>query len=441
MRTGFRLIAINIVVLAVLAELAALAWHFVTHGELYYTRTKPPSSTVAAAPATLTTFRVSPYFGFMRAPGLPLLEVVSAERLADLAAPERTPTWTAVATNNYGFLSPHDFPLASTLGNPFVIGVFGGSVAQWFALQAAAALTRDLRDVAALRNRDIVVLNFAAGGYKQPQQLLALNYFMALGQRFDFVINLDGFNEIALARHNLAAGIAVGMPSIEHMAPLARLAPLVGGGDGADAVAQLALLKRQTADLTATAPRQPLALGYLADTLRLRQLTREAAEIAATLAAAPPAAARSLIALTPAAPGTAGSGDAAIALWSASSRQMNDLLRSRGIPFLQVVQPNQYFGAHPFGTAEAALAVREDSPYRAHVRAGYPLLLAALPALRGSGIAVLDATSLFDIEASAVYADDCCHYNQRGNDLLARAIATAMIAAIERPPRLPIAAR
>jgi hypothetical protein len=38
----------------------------------------------------------------------------------------------------------------------------------------------------------------AIGGYKQPQQLMALNYFTALGGEFDVLVNVDGFNEVAL---------------------------------------------------------------------------------------------------------------------------------------------------------------------------------------------------------------------------------------------------
>jgi hypothetical protein len=42
------------------------------------------------------------------------------------------------------------------------------------------------------------VVKATIGGYKQPQQLMALNWFMALGGEFDIVINLDGFNDVAL---------------------------------------------------------------------------------------------------------------------------------------------------------------------------------------------------------------------------------------------------
>jgi hypothetical protein len=35
----------------------------------------------------------------------------------------------------------------------------------------------------------------------------------------------------------------------------------------------------------------------------------------------------------------------------------------------------------------------------------------------------VDATAVFDRESGAVYKDDCCHYNELGNRLLADAIA------------------
>ena len=37
-------------------------------------------------------------------------------------------------------------------------------------------------------------------------------------------------------------------------------------------------------------------------------------------------------------------------------------------------------------------------------------------------MAFFDATLLFDNLDAAVYSDNCCHYNQTGNDLLADVI-------------------
>ena len=43
------------------------------------------------------------------------------------------------------------------------------------------------------------IYNAAIPGGKQPQQLFKLNYLLLNGYKFDYVINLDGFNEIALS--------------------------------------------------------------------------------------------------------------------------------------------------------------------------------------------------------------------------------------------------
>jgi hypothetical protein len=57
------------------------------------------------------------------------------------------------------------------------------------------------------RGKEIVILSLATGGYKQPQQLMALTYLLALGAHFDLVINVDGFNEVALpAAENVPQG-------------------------------------------------------------------------------------------------------------------------------------------------------------------------------------------------------------------------------------------
>jgi len=47
-----------------------------------------------------------------------------------------------------------------------------------------------------------VTLCFSHEGYKQPQQLLVLSYFLSIGQPFDMVMNIDGFNEVALGGIN-----------------------------------------------------------------------------------------------------------------------------------------------------------------------------------------------------------------------------------------------
>ena len=54
----------------------------------------------------------------------------------------------------------------------------------------------------------MTILTDSLGGYKQPQQLLTLAYYISLGAEFDTVINIDGFNEVALPPiHNIPKNI------------------------------------------------------------------------------------------------------------------------------------------------------------------------------------------------------------------------------------------
>jgi hypothetical protein len=375
----------------------------------------------------------------MRAPGLPLASFIEPERLARMAAPATAPPWTQARTNNYGFLSAHDYPYAPPGPRPLVVGIFGGSVAQWFALQGAPTLGAALRAAPSLRDRDIVVLNFAAGGYKQPQQLLLYNYLLAIGQRIDVVVNIGGFNEVALAGINVAAGTAASMPSVQHMGPLAALAPLQADSAQLDALAELGSVKRRLAAVEATTGSRPFALGWLAARLYARVLTRRAEALAQTLAAGAQAPSLVALASTPAAGDAAAAVEPAAELWRASTRLLSEAARARQARYLEVLQPNQYFGGKPMDADEAKIARNAGSVYRPYVEAGYPKLLAAVPALRDAGVAVLDATALFGSERAPVYADDCCHYNQRGNDLLAHAIAEAIVAlpAAPAPPAGP----
>ena len=79
-----------------------------------------------------------------------------------------------------------------------VVAVTGGSVARSVAVHGDA-LRRALSKSRRFAGRKVTVLSLAIGGYKQPQQLIVLNYFLSLGAHFDVVVNLDGFNDVVLA--------------------------------------------------------------------------------------------------------------------------------------------------------------------------------------------------------------------------------------------------
>lgn len=97
---------------------------------------------------------------------------------------------------------------------------------------------------------------------------------------------------------------------------------------------------------------------------------------------------------------------------------MAGLLKSQGIAYLHVLQPNQYFGRHEFNEQESHIALHRDSIYRIGVEQGYPKLLEFVPFLREHGVNFQSAVPLFDDEPQIVYSDTCCHFNAFGNDML-----------------------
>ena len=61
-----------------------------------------------------------------------------------------------------------------------------------------AELAKDSR----FAGKELVFVNLALGGYKQPQQLMTLAYLLSLGAEFDVILNIDGFNEVARRRRS-----------------------------------------------------------------------------------------------------------------------------------------------------------------------------------------------------------------------------------------------
>jgi hypothetical protein len=114
--------------------------------------------------------------------------------------------------------------------------------------------------------------------------------------------------------------------------------------------------------------------------------------------------------------------------WVRASVLMQEMLAARGVPYVHVLQPNQYFTTRPFSTEEAAVALAADSPFKPGAEQGYPYLERAIASgeLARAGIVALDGVHLFDGERAPVYIDNCCHYTRRGYEILADAIATAV---------------
>ncbi len=105
---------------------------------------------------------------------------------------------------------------------------------------------------------------------------------------------------------------------------------------------------------------------------------------------------------------------------------MQQLLAARGVPYLHVLQPNQYYSSRAFDDAQRRAAINDASPFKPGAERGYPFLEKALEP------GAFNAVHLFDNERAPVYVDDCCHYTVTGNRLLADFVARAVLSAFVR---------
>ncbi|NND69757.1 MAG: hypothetical protein HKN19_19360, partial [Halioglobus sp.] len=117
--------------------------------------------------------------------------------------------------------------------------------------------------------------------------------------------------------------------------------------------------------------------------------------------------------------------DLVVDVWANSSRQMAALARSNGIEYYHFLQPNQYHaGSKPLSQKEQALLLPEDHPGNAITRRIYPKLVAGITRLaEDPDIAAFDVTQVYSGNEQTLYVDTCCHLNNEGYAILARAVA------------------
>jgi hypothetical protein len=424
-RRALTIVVVNAIVFVVFAELVGLFFYYNDTGHLFYLHRKTYASIPETSAQRLTFDGLHPYFGPTHAPGSPF---DIPESLRDSASAP-----TRLATNNFGFVAPFDYPFVKTSDRQFVVGLFGGSVGAWFCQVGVRRLVDDLKRHPYFASRDIVPVCVSHEGYKQPQQLLVLAYFLSIGQSFDLVVDIDGFNEVTLGSLNEARGLDISMPSAMHLEPLVDLVDRASLTP--EKLRSLSAIEEYKARINRLVARlgttRSAAVHFALERLHgsARRSYQQELGRFSNLPSNPTA--TSLILPTrPVKTRTdATRFDDIASSWIRSSMSMKALLDARGIPYVQVLQPNQYHTTRRFTAPEATIALSASSPFKPGVERGYPVLREAANAAHlSTTMTFLDATRIFDAEPSPVYMDDCCHYTLRGNQLLADFIATGVLA-------------
>lgn len=358
---------------------------------------------VTARPPSARSVRLHPYVGFSRNPnGILLLEADDDDR-------------------------PVELPLAPD-PERFLVVVVGGSVAANFCRHGGAEILRErLESDALFRGRRIVVLNAAHGAYKQPQQLLGISYLESLGLGADAILNIDGFNETALAYENRVSRLSYSYPWVYHWRHLAE-------GSGRDPEALLRLGRIAVArEARRAALRSALAAGWARSAVLSVVVDRADRRREREVLAAEDAY-RSLLSRngvdSPTAVAPALGEDEALAgmadLWARGSELLSELASARGALYVHVLQPALPApGGKPPSSAEAELLASARTWKRGAER-GYPLLRERGAALAREGVGFHDLTEVFASIAATRYVD-LVHFTRDGEREFAERVASAFL--------------
>jgi len=338
---------------------------------------------------------------------------------------------TNVNHSSDGFLSRQSVVQRRKQGTK-IIGICGGSVAHFYYRQGIHSTLNELREHPDFRRSRFVVVCLALGGYKQPQQLMALNYVLAQGGELDLLINIDGFNEVALhSAENAKKNVYPLFPHSWYFRMGQVRDPLL-----LRLIGQSALLEEKIQTSVSLYGSRPLRLSptcHLVWRARQRRLEHKHAALLRQMAIREenggfdvtgplfrPGSEREMY-------------EHLVAIWQRCSHQLHALCKANDIQYFHFLQPNQYLeGSKRLSEEERILAFREDHPYRNGVVYGYPLLQQAGAELRSHGIKFSDLTQIFSEISEQIYTDDCCHFGPRGNEIMAHEITRAIIAELNR---------
>jgi hypothetical protein len=339
--------------------------------------------------------------------------------------------------NMYGFIG--DSPVEQRSSEKVIIGITGGSVAESIYIFSKDTLIDELRKYSEYSNKEIEVKMIGMAGYKQPQQLLTLTYLLSLGAEFDIVVNIDGFNEVALTyADNWKYNITPSFPRLWNLYSQKNLEnkKLV------KEFATIAEIKEKKILQKEKIAKFPLDLSVFARLLWAYIDTRYDQRIATALKTIQEEPTRSevLSGVTEYMPHQTDEDELlkeAVAIWKKSSIEMNKISEANDIQYFHFLQPSQYFvGSKELTLNEKKYAffnlsgltekegINSAIPdYKYAVEQSYSVLVNEGMAIKKQGVSFIDLTQIFSETKEDIYKDRCCHYNNKGNEIVAREIA------------------
>jgi len=322
-----------------------------------------------------------------------------------------------------------DYPYSAEKGE-VLIGIFGGSVATGLAFtMQEKSIYSQFAKLNQFKGKKITILNFSLAGFRQPQSLQVLSYMASIGQKLDYVINIDGFNEAITSRLNLSVSSEWTYPDANIWSSmgkrLERLARAVNAGNS-DFIAptwyalmgrkmqrnsmectfsscylwyyfrQYIYAKQEQQSIQLVSQRKEMAWSQFRVNLR----PSKNSSIKVNIAGIPMLTAQ---------------------LWGKSSELMAHISKKIGARYIHILQPNQWF----------------DSNYKPSVKNhGFkhvpPIVSSTYPHLVEHGEKILknhpnltfkNFAKLLPGSDNSLFSDDCCHYTPKGNRIVINEIA------------------
>ncbi len=317
-------------------------------------------------------------------------------------------------------------PITKKSSDKIIIGILGGSFAQQLSTNSQSKLISSLQASPNFQNKKIELITLANPAWKQPQQSQALNYYLNLGYEFDYIINLDGFNEVSISyNQNFPNNIRLDYPAhwvyYSHSNNLPQTMHITQ---------KISDYTQNITNLTETANRFPfknsiLTLSFISfvnnfNTNKINQLNNQLLSLSS----------RENSTSTTHYTSEDDFFREASDLWAQSSFIMNKVSLGNNIKYFHFLQPNQYVpNSKPLSDEEKTLAYSTDTSvgYLHSVTKGYPLLIEKGKELVKQNLNFVDLTNIFFDSNQTYYTDPCCHLNQAGYERVAEKIAQTII--------------
>ena len=310
---------------------------------------------------------------------------------------------------------------------PLSVVVIGGSVAETLATLSRNSLLSTLTSSKAFEGREIQLSCLAIRGMKQPQQLMIIDWFESLGARIDVLINLDGYNEMLIGRENSLQGTFPFYPRLWTMRLEGIQQPKLLAHAG-----KLFYLEELRTGLASFVAESPIRLSVVAnvawellDRSLEFQIVTGRGELNKDLLAREATASM----YDASGPGRKYENARALYLdlanyWKHTSILLQNKAEAYGFRYFHFLQPNQHVpDSKPMGPKERAIALPASHVNKRHVTEAYRHLIQSGKQMAAVGVPFTDLTMLFQDVEEPVYVDACCHFNGRGDRLIAEEIA------------------